>query len=131
MSNYLETDFCQADEGLDYVFGYMGGVYGATFTRHWERVDPEVVRAVWRKELGRMLTYKPTLDYALSHLPANQPPSVIAFRALCNAGPEIPVKPHLQIQKQPTQYEKARSEMRKAEALAKLKELRDQLVSRS
>jgi hypothetical protein len=124
MSNYLETDFCETSEGLDYIFGYMSAVYGASFTRHWEQVDPELVRSVWQKELGRFLTYKPTLEYALSHLPANMPPSAIAFKKTCNDGPTIPVKPVLRIERQPTQYEKARTEMLKSEALAKLAELK-------
>ena len=124
MSNYSETDFCAPEQGLDYIFGYMSAVYGASFTRHWEQVEPELVRSVWQKELGRFLTYKPLLDYALSHLPPNMPPSAIAFRNTCNAGPEIPVKPVVRIERQPTQYEKARTEMLKSEALAKLAELK-------
>jgi hypothetical protein len=124
MSNYLETDFCEASEGLDYIFGYMSAVYGSSFTRHWEQVDPELVRSVWQKELGKFLTYKPSLEYALGHLPPNMPPSAIAFKKTCNAGPEIPVKPVLRIERQQTQYEKARAEMMKSEALAKLDELK-------
>lgn len=124
MSSYSESDFCDPDEGLDYIFGYMSGVYGSAFTRHWERVDPELVRSVWRRELGRFLTYKPSLDHGLSHLPANMPPSAIAFRGYCNGGPSIPVKPHYMIERQQTQYEKVVGEMEKAKALEKLKELR-------
>ena len=124
MSNYSETDFCTPEQGLDYIFGYMSGVYGGSFTRHWEQVEPELVRSVWQKELGRFLTYKPLLDYALSHLPPNMPPSAIAFRNTCNAGPAIPVKPMVRIERQQTQYEKARAEMAKSEALAKLAELK-------
>lgn len=124
MSNYSETDFCQAEEGLDYIFGYMQAVYGASFTRHWEQVDPEFVRSVWKKELGRFLTYKPSLEFALGQLPANMPPSAAAFKKTCNAGPEIPVKPVLRIEKQVTQYERARTEMLKSQALAKLAELK-------
>jgi hypothetical protein len=123
MSNYLETDFCQPEEGLDYIFGYMSAVYGASFTRHWENVDPELVRSVWQKELGKFLTYKPSLEYAISHLPPVMPPSAIAFKKTCNDGPAIPAKPVLRIERQQTQYEKARTEMLKSEALAKLKEL--------
>lgn len=130
MSNYLETDFCDAEEGLDYVFGYMSAVYGASFTRHWERVDPSLVRSVWKKELGKFLTYKPSLDYAMSHLPPNMPPSAIAFRNTCNGGPMIPIKPVVMIERQQTQYEKARSEIAKSEALEKLKELRQQFAAR-
>lgn len=124
MSNYLETDFCETSQGLDYIFGYMSAVYGASFTRHWEQVDPDLVRTVWEKELGKFLMYKPSLEYALSHLPPNMPPSAIAFKKTCNAGPEIPVKPVLRIERQPTQYEKARTEILKSEALAKLAELK-------
>jgi len=127
MSNYSETDFCTPEQGLDYIFGYMSAVYGASFTRHWEQVEPELVRSVWQQELGKFLTYKPTLDYALSHLPANMPPSAIAFRKTCNDGPAIPVKPVLRIERQPTQYEKARTEMLKSEALAKLAQLKREM----
>lgn len=124
MSNYLETDFCEPEEGLDYIFGYMSAVYGASFTRHWEQVDPELVRSVWRKELGKFLTYKPSLEYAIEQLPVSMPPSAIAFKKACNAGPEIPAKPVMRIERQQTQYEKARTEMLKSEALAKLAELK-------
>lgn len=130
MSNYSENDFCDADEGLDYIFGYMSAVYGASFTRHFERVDTSMVRSVWKKELGKFLTYKPSMDYALSHLPPNMPPSVIAFRNTCNGGPMIPIKPVVMIERQQTQYEKARSEIAKSEALEKLKELRQQFAAR-
>lgn len=124
MSSYSANDFCLPDEGLDYIFGYMGAVYGAAFTRHWERVDPDLVRSVWRKELGKFLSYKPSLEYAMSHLPPNQPPSAIAVRNICNAGPHIPTKPIEMLTKQKTQFEAARSEIEKTKALEKLRELR-------
>ncbi len=108
MSNYSKTDFLQASEGLDYIFDYMSAVYGASFTRHWERVEPELVRSVWQRALGKFLTYKPSLDYALSHLPPKMPPSASAFRKICNDGPTIPDKPALRFEKQDTQHEKAR-----------------------
>ena len=124
MSNYSETDFCSIEEGLDYIFGYMGAVYGASFSRHWENIDPSLVRHVWAKELGRFLTYKPSLIYAVEHLPPTFIPSAVAFRLTCNGGPRIPERPHTMITKQPTQYETARAEIIKSEALAKLAELR-------
>lgn len=124
MSNYSEADFCNADDGLDYIFGYMGAIYGATFNRHWEGMNLELVRQVWKEKLGRFLTYKPSLDYALEKLDANFPPSAIRFRELCNLGPSIPIKPIQQITRQYTAAEIAESEKKKAEALAKLAELR-------
>jgi hypothetical protein len=127
MSNYLETDFCTPEQGLDYIFGYMSAVYGGSFTRNWEQVDPEFVRQVWQKELGRFLTYRPSLEHALAQLPPVMPPSAVSFRKFCNGGPEIPVKPVVRIERQPTQYEKARTEMLKSEALAKLAELKREM----
>jgi hypothetical protein len=129
MSNYSEADFCTPEQGLDYIFGYMSAVYGGSFTRHWEQVDPDLVRSVWQKELGRFLTYKPSLEHALAQLPPVMPPSAIAFRNTCNGGPEIPVKPVVRIERQQTQYEKARTEMLKSEALAKLAELKRDIAA--
>lgn len=94
MPNYSESDFCTADAGLDFAFSYMAAVYGASFVRHWDGVESEVIRQVWREQLGRFATYRPSLEYALAHLPANFPPSAIAFRNLCNSGPSIPDKPN-------------------------------------
>lgn len=84
-------EFCQADEGLDYVFARLSAIYGATFTRHWEGVDPDLVRATWTDICGKFLTYRPSMDYALEHLDSAFPPSALAFRDLCRRGPPIPV----------------------------------------
>ena len=130
MSTYLETDFCSMDEGLDYIFGYMGAVYGASFSRHWENIDPELVRNVWAKELSRFLTYKPSLDYALEHLPPTFIPSAVAFRLTCNSGPRIPEKQHTMITKQFTQAEIDQAEAIKNQALAKLAELRQSFAGK-
>jgi hypothetical protein len=124
MSDYLETDFCDADSGLDYIFGYMGAIYGASFNRHWEGMDAGLIRQVWKEQLGRFLTYKPSLDYAIKHLNADFPPSAIKFREYCNAGPYIASKPVVQITRQKTQAEIEESERKKVEALAKLEELK-------
>lgn len=124
MSDYLETDFCDVDSGLDYIFGYMGAIYGASFNRHWEGMDAGLIRQVWKEQLGRFLTYKPSLDYAMKHLNGDFPPSAIKFREYCNAGPHIPSKPVLQITRQKTQAEIEAAEKAKQEALKKLAELR-------
>ena len=39
MSDYLESNFTTADNGLDYIFGKMSAIYGAAFTRNWDGVD--------------------------------------------------------------------------------------------
>ena len=90
MSNYSKADFVDADQGLDYVFVMLGGIYGQAFNRNWEGMDLEVVRQIWKDKIGTFLTYKPSLDYAFSRLNGDFPPSAIKFREFCNAGPNIP-----------------------------------------
>jgi hypothetical protein len=106
MSNYSETDFCTQDQGLDYIFGRMMAIFGAPFNRHFDGLDPDFVRQEWKNQLGRFLTYRPSIDFAIAKLDGDFIPSAIKFRNLCNAGPEIPVKETLQIVKQSTEAEK-------------------------
>jgi hypothetical protein len=124
MSNYLETDFCTKDEGLDYIFGRMLAIFGASFNRHFDGINPEFVRDEWKNQLGRFLTYRPSMDYAIDRLDGEFVPSAIKFRNLCNAGPHIPAKPVLLIEKQMTEAQKQVIENHKAQArewLAKMK----------
>lgn len=119
-----QNDFCDADSGFDYIFSTMNAIYGARFETNWQNVDAQIVRQVWKERLGRFLTYKPSLDYALNHLKGEFPPSAVTFREMCNAGPKIPDKPVVAITRQKTQAEIEESERKKAEALQKLAELR-------
>jgi hypothetical protein len=126
MSNYSEDDFCSPDDGLDYVFARLSAIYGAPFNRHFDGIDPNLVRQEWKFQLGKFLTYRPTMDYAISMLDGEFIPSAIKFRKLCNDAPAIPVKPLVLITKQQTQEELAEVSKNKAEAIAKLKLLRNQ-----
>ena len=119
-----QNDFCDADSGFDYIFSTMNAIYGARFETNWQNVDPQIIRQVWKERLGRFLTYKPSLDYALHHLKGEFPPSAVTFREMCNAGPNIPDKPVVAITRQKTQSEIAEGERVKAEALQRLAELR-------
>lgn len=101
-----QNDFCDADSGFEYIFSRMQAIYGARFATHWQMIDPQLVRQEWKNQLGRFLTYRPSMDYAISKLDGEFVPSAIKFRNLCNAGPEIPVKPVLKIEKQLTQQQK-------------------------
>ena len=114
MSNYSEADFCTKDEGLDYIFGRMLAIFGASFNRHFDGIDPGFVRDEWKNQLGIFLTYRPSMDYAIGRLDGEFVPSAIKFRNLCNAGPDIPVKPVLRIEKQMTQAQKDVIEQHKA-----------------
>jgi len=126
MSNYSETDFCEVEQGLDYIFGRMSAIYGAAFLRHWEGVDHNLIRQEWANQLGRFLTYRPSMDFAISKLNEEFVPSAIKFRNLCNQGPDIPNKPMVQIERKKTIHEQIETERVKKEALAKLAELRKQ-----
>jgi len=97
MSNYLESDFCDPDEGLDYLFARMGAIYGATFIRHWEGVDLEIVRDTWKEVLGVYLTYRPKLDQAIYSMNDTFIPSALAVKKLCMTGERIPSKPNYEI----------------------------------
>jgi hypothetical protein len=126
MSNYLENNFCTADQGLDYIFGRMMAIFGAPFNRHFDGLDPEFVRQEWKNQLGKFLTYRPSMDFAIAKLDGEFIPSAIKFRNLCNAGPEIPVKPLPRLERKPTLHEQMQADKVKAEALAKLAELKSQ-----
>ena len=121
MSNYSKADFVEADQGLDYVFVMLGGIYGQAFNRSWEGMDLDVVRQIWKEQIGTFLTYKPSLDYAFSRLSGDFPPSAIKFRDFCNAGPAIPRdEPKIEYNPKPASPEVV------AEARRKLAELRKQ-----
>jgi hypothetical protein len=131
MSNYSATDFCTQDQGLDYIFGRMTAIFGAPFNRHFDGLDPEFVRDEWKTQLGKFLTYRPSMDFAIAKLDGEFIPSAIKFRNLCNAGPEIPVKPLPRLERKPTLHEQMQADKAKAEALAKLAELKSQYQRKS
>lgn len=130
MSNYSEADFCKPEEGLDYIFGRMMAIFGAAFARHFDGIDPDLVRQEWHKQLGRFLTYRPSMDYAIEKMDGEFVPSAIKFRNLCNAGPDIPSKPIVLIEKQLTQEEKEEVQRQKQIAIEKLKQLKREFGSK-
>ncbi len=125
------SDFCDADSGFDFIFGYMNAIYGSRFISHWQDIDPGLVRQIWKEQLGVFLTYKPSLDHAIKHLDGDFPPSAIKFRDYCNSGPEIPAKPLPRLERKPTLHEQIQTSKAKAEALAKFAEFKSQLQRKS
>lgn len=122
MPTYSQADFCMTEIGLDYLFGKMSAIYGAAFTRHWENIDPMLIRQTWGEILGPYVSYRPALDFALTHMDKTYVPSALAVLELCRQAGRIPDKPHSIITKQATQAEIARGELDKAEALRKIRE---------
>jgi hypothetical protein len=84
------NDWCDVDSGFDYIFSRMNAIYGASFARHWDGIDLMNVRTEWQRQLGKFLTYRPSMDYAIDHLNPEFVPSAIKFKELCNAGPSLP-----------------------------------------
>jgi len=85
-------NFCDEDTGFDYVFTRLNAIYGATFARHWDGIDPQMIRQEWKKQLGSFLTYRPIMDYAIDCCSPDYPPSALKFKGLCMNGPSIPKK---------------------------------------
>ena len=122
MSDYLASDFTNADNGMDYVFGKMGAIYGASFTRHFDGVDLGLVRETWKDMLGVYATYKPNLDFALKAMDKKFIPSAIDFYDLCKQAGRIPVKPEATLIHQKTQAEIDAGAKMREEAMAKIKQ---------
>ena len=119
---YLASNFTSPDNGLDYVFGKMGAIYGAQFTRHWDNVDASLIRQTWKEILGVYATYKPSLDFALNAMNDKYIPSALEFKNLCVQAGRIPVKPESTITHQKTQSEILNAAKQKEIALKKIKQ---------
>lgn len=122
MSDYLASNFCSKEHGLDYIFGKMGAIYGASFTRHFEGVDPNMIRDTWKEILGIYLTHKPHMDFALNYIDKTFPPSAIAFKELCSQAGRIPIKPEATITHQKLDSEIKAEAKAAEEARVKLKQ---------
>ena len=121
----MSNEFCDANQGFDYIFGRMNAIYGNDFARKWDGIDANLIRNEWVSTLGRLLTYRPMMDYALAHLDPARPPSSLLFRKICQDGPSIPLRqPLAQVEHKVPAY----SEKAKREALAKLALLRKQFT---
>jgi hypothetical protein len=104
----------------------MMAIFGTPFNRHFDGIDPDFVRQEWKTQLGRFLTYRPSMDFAIAKLDGEFIPSAIKFRNLCNAGPAIPVKPVVQLERKKTLHEQIQTDKAKAEALAKFAQFKKQ-----
>lgn len=70
---------------LDQILGRLAVRYGMAWSRMWEGLQPDAVRADW----GTVLDGFSAADvaHALQHLPADRPPNVAQFRDLCRRAP--------------------------------------------
>ncbi|TCP06578.1 hypothetical protein [Caldimonas thermodepolymerans] len=72
-------------EWVEALFRRLLGAYGNRFTRMWEGVDPEAVKATWADELDGIKLEQ--IKHALAHLPEGAPPTAMEFRRLCLQAP--------------------------------------------
>lgn len=73
-------------EWVDAIFARLTLAYGLRFTQQWDGLNPEHVKASWRKEMQGITSRG--IAYALQHLPGDYPPNAMQFRALCVAAPQ-------------------------------------------
>lgn len=68
---------------VDRIFTKLSLVYGRDFLSRWEGLELDDVKADWAHELSGMAVRPERIKYALEHLPASKPPTVLDFRVLC------------------------------------------------
>lgn len=123
MNEYKESDFCTEDEGIKYVFKMFSIIYGSKITNHWGGMNVNVVMDTWKNMIGKYLTYRPTLDFALNNLdPSGFVTNPMAFKQLCSQAGRIPVKPDQTLTHQKLESEKIADEKAKLEALEKIRQ---------
>ena len=75
-------------EWVHRIFAKLAVRYGQSFLRRWDGLDIKAVHADWAEQLARFQSRPDCIKYALDNLPADKPPTVSEFRAICNAAPE-------------------------------------------
>ena len=73
---------------VDVLFTRLQIRYGDAWTRKWDGIDPNAIKADWCDALATMVELNPkAITYALQHLPDNFPPNVDGFMKLCLMAP--------------------------------------------
>lgn len=87
---------------VERIWTTMRATYGAAFDRQWEcpaDVEPEKhvagLKAVWGRELRGFQQNPRAIAHALDHLPADFPPNLLQFAALCRRAPQFHVQERL------------------------------------
>lgn len=73
---------------IDRLFARLLIRYGAQWLRMWEGIDMDAVKAEWAEELAGYATNLNAIGYGLDHLPADFPPNIAQFKAICNRRPD-------------------------------------------
>lgn len=76
---------------VDRIFAKLTLIHGQRFLGLYAGLDLNAVKAIWGKELAAYERRPDAIAWALDHLTADVP-TVIAFRELCRAAPELPLQ---------------------------------------
>lgn len=77
---------------VDRIFAKLTLIHGQRFLGLYAGLDLAAVKAVWGKELAAYERRPDAIAWALDNLPADQVPTVLAFRELCRAAPQAPLQ---------------------------------------
>lgn len=72
---------------VDRIFARLLVRYGAAWLRMWDGIEIEAVKADWAEQLSALEDKPHLIAYAVENLPADKPPTVAQFRALCGSAP--------------------------------------------
>lgn len=61
----------------------MTAVYGHAFLGRWSGMDMAPVYRSWGEDLAVFANHPDAIKFGLQHLPPSDPPTVLAFKALC------------------------------------------------
>ncbi len=73
---------------IDSLFTRLSVRYGQQWQAKWTGIDPELVKDDWAAELGCFSEKPAAIAYGLDNLPADFPPTVAQFKAICIGRPE-------------------------------------------
>jgi hypothetical protein len=74
---------------VDALFARLLARYGDAWTRKWEGIPEDALKADWCDQLASVVSSRPkAVTHALNNLPADFPPNSEQFRKLCTGFPE-------------------------------------------
>ncbi len=88
----MEAKSSLPEAWVDRIFDKLSVTYGAAWVRKWEGVDGQQVKADWGHELRGFQQAPHAIKHALEHLPPDEPPTVLQFRAMCLKAPQFVTK---------------------------------------
>lgn len=75
---------------VDRLFARLQVRYGDAWTRKWEGLPEDAVKADWLEQLGPVMRNRPqAITHALNNLPADFPPNSEQFLRLCTGFPDM------------------------------------------